>query len=79
MEVAEEPKDTVVIYDYLRGNDTLIIDTVSMSKKKCQKSVDSQMQSLRKMENKLDRLKRKLKERKAKKNRNKNRRNRDGY
>lgn len=71
MEVAEEPKDTVVIYDYLRGNDTLIIDTVSMSKKKCQKSVDSQMQSLHKMESKLDRLKRKIKERKKKRNKRK--------
>ena len=35
--------------------------------------MDSQMQSLRKMENKLDRLKRKLKERK---NKNKNRKKR---
>ena len=41
--------------------------------------MDSQMQSLRKMENKLDRLKRKLKNRKEKKRRNANRRNRDGY
>ena len=67
MEVAENPKDTVVIYDYLRGNDTLIIDTVSMSKKKCQKSVDSQMQSLHKMERKLEKLKKKIKQRKKRK------------
>ena len=71
MEVAEEPKDTVVIYDYLRGNDTLVIDTTAKSKKKCQKSVDSQMQSLKKMENKLDRLKRKMKERKQKRKKRK--------
>ena len=69
---AEEPKkDTVIIHDYLRGNDTLVIDTTVKPKKKCQKSVDAQMQSLKKMENKLDRLKRKMKERKKKRNKRK--------
>ncbi len=63
MEVAEEPKDTVVIYDYRRGNDTLIIDTVSMSKKKCQKSGDTQKQRPQKKETKLERQKKKKKER----------------
>ena len=64
-------KDTVTIDDYLRGTDTLVIDTTVKPKKKCKKSLDSQMQSLRKMENKLDRLKRKMKERQKKRNKRK--------
>ena len=69
---AEEPhKDTVIIIDYIRGTDTIIIDTTAKPQKKCQKSLDAQIQSLKKMENKLDRLKRKMKERKKKRNKRK--------
>ena len=57
---ADEPvieKDTVIIYDYIRGNDTLIIDTA----KKCQKEIiHEQMERMSKLNRKLERIKRKL-------------------
>ena len=57
---ADEPvihKDTVIIRDYLRGNDTLIIDTA----KKGQKDVIyEQMDRMSKLERKLERIKKKL-------------------
>ena len=49
--------DTVVIYDYLRGNDTLIIDI----SKKCQnKVIHEQMERMSKLERKLDKIKKKI-------------------
>ena len=57
---ADEPvihKDTVIIRDYIRGNDTLIFDTA----KKCQKDVIyEQMDRMSKLERKLERIKKKL-------------------
>jgi hypothetical protein len=55
----DEPsgKDTVIIYDYLRGNDTLIIDT----SKKCQKQIiHEQMERMSKLNKKLERIKKRL-------------------
>ena len=70
-EAESTPKDTVIIIDYIRGDDAAIIDTTAKPKKKCRQSMDSQIQSLKKMENKLDRLKRKMQQRKKKRNRRK--------
>jgi peptidoglycan hydrolase CwlO-like protein len=59
--VEDKGIDTIVI----EKQDTLFIDTLK-KKSKCQKSVQSQVRELSKMERKLDRLKKKLKERKRK-------------
>ena len=49
--------DTVIIHDYIRGNDTLIIDT----SKKCQKEIiHEQMERMSKLNRKLERIKKKL-------------------
>ena len=57
---ADEPvieKDTVIIHDYLRGSDTLIIDT----SKKCQKHIiHEQMERVSKLNRKLERIKKRL-------------------
>ena len=65
----EAPKNDTVIIDYLRGTDTIIydtvqLDTVEVKKKACQESIHKQMRSVQELENKLDRIKRKIKQRK---------------